>query len=99
MKKKLIVMTDEARAAVRYKGPTDKQLLLALLDNNVDTLPSERHIRWMAAEILKQRGWKIKSGYIGRRSVKNGVIMSPSTITDARIQLIDAALASEVSND
>jgi hypothetical protein len=98
MKRDLIVMTDEARAAVRFNGPTDKQLLFALLDNHVETLPSERHLRWMAAEILKARGWKIEDGYVGKSAIKNGILLSPGTISDARISIGDATLAAEALN-
>ena len=84
-------MTDEARAAVRYSGPTDKQLLAALLSNDESSIPSSRHIRWMAAEILKLRKWKITYGYVGgkRVTLSNAVILSPGTRFKGRHHLAD----------
>ena len=61
-----ILLTDEAAHAVKCKGPTDKQLFKALLSNEVEPdfdiygTKGSRFIRWMAAEILKQRGFKLK---------------------------------------
>ena len=93
--KNLIAMTDEARDAVRYNGPTDKQLLEALLLNETSSIPSSRHIRWMAAEILKQRKWKIKEGYVGKRSIKNAILVSPRILTSGRTSLTDVYSARE----
>jgi hypothetical protein len=93
--KNLIAMTDEARDAVRYNGPTDKQLLEALLLNETSSIPSSRHIRWMAAEILKQRKWKIKEGYAGKRSIKNAILVSPRILTSGRTSLTDVYSARE----
>jgi hypothetical protein len=74
-----VLMTDEARNAVRYSGPTDKQLLDALLSNDEDSIPSSRHIRWMAAEILKHRKWTITYAYVGgkRVTLSNAILLAP----------------------
>ncbi len=93
-----IVMTDEARAAVRYSGPNDKQLLLALLSNDESSIPDSRHIRWMAAEILKLRKWNITYGYVGgkRVTLPNAILLSPGTKIKGRHHMDDIPLASEV---
>lgn len=88
-------MTDEARNAVRYSGPSDKQLLAALLSNDEDSIPSSRHIRWMAAEILKSRKWTITYGYVGgkRVTIPNGLLLSPGTKIKGCHHMTDAVLA------
>jgi hypothetical protein len=95
--KKLIAMTDEARAAVHHAGPTDKQLLAALLLNEEISIPSSRHIRWMAAEILKQRKWKITYGWVGgKRSVlPNAILLSPGTKIQKQHSMEGVATARE----
>jgi len=74
-----ILMNDEARSAVRYSGPNDKQLLKALLSNETADIPSDRHIRWMAAELLKQRGWKLTHAYVGGKNttLANAILLAP----------------------
>lgn len=78
MKYLMVAMTDEARAAVRFNGPTEDQLLAALLSSDERSIPSSRHIRSMAAEILRSRGWKIRTGIIGKKSIANGILVSPN---------------------
>jgi len=55
-----VVLTDEATHAIRHNGPTDEQLIRALNSNYNRDIPSSRHIRWMAAELLKSRGFELQ---------------------------------------
>jgi hypothetical protein len=98
MKITKVVMTDEARSAVRYSGPTDKQLLSALLCNDESSIPDSRHIRWMAAELLKQRGWGITYGYVGgkRATLPNAILLAPGIKIKGRHYMDDIPVVSEI---
>lgn len=93
--KNVIAMTDEARAVtIRKKGPSDKVLLKGLIGNNLHDIPDDRDIRWICAEVLKARGWKIRSAYVGgKHTLKpSGIIVAPGTKTNKRIPLSDASV-------
>jgi hypothetical protein len=58
--KKTIVLTDEARAAIKRKAPSDKRLVEILLDNNEDTMPTPTEARYLALQELVLRGYQWK---------------------------------------
>ena len=64
MAKSIFKLTDEARFALRHKGPGNKRLIRMLNSNDEIDMPSSRHVRWMAAELLKAQGASIKAGIL-----------------------------------
>lgn len=49
-------VTAEAKAALRHKGPSTAQLVKMVNGSDETSMPSSRHVRWMAAQIIIQRG-------------------------------------------
>lgn len=65
MKKKtiaetVIILSDEAKHAVVHNAPSFKQLVKCLNSNEQKDVPSSRHLRWMAAAILREAGFKFE---------------------------------------
>lgn len=52
----LILVNEEAAHALKFGGPTDKQLIKMLNSNEEKDMPSSRHVRWMAGFILVSEG-------------------------------------------
>jgi hypothetical protein len=64
-----IEATDEAAHAMKHKGPSTRQLTKALNSNDEADLPSSRHIRWMAGELLKKQGHSITHKNLKRKVI------------------------------
>jgi hypothetical protein len=58
-------LTREAKAAIRHHGPNTAQLIKMLNGNDEEDMPSSRHVRWMAAQLLVQRGIAVPGVKIG----------------------------------
>ena len=58
--KKTIVLTEEAKAAIKRKAPSDKRLVEILLDNHMDTMPTPEEARWLAKQELVKRRFRLR---------------------------------------
>lgn len=56
-----IKLSDEAKKAIKSKGPSDKRLTRILNEISESTMPSSREARWMAAQILGNYGYKLEA--------------------------------------
>lgn len=56
MSDKALELTPEAKVALCHHGPNTAELIKMLLSNEERDMPSSRHVRWMAAQLLVQRG-------------------------------------------
>lgn len=52
-------LTSEAKAVLRRRSLTEKQLLRMLLSNDVSALPDSAQVRQLALDALYLRGYKV----------------------------------------